>query len=509
MIVLMSISSVNAIDISNSTINAILSDESALQNEISIDSSSKLINDLSQAENNDIIMIEKGTYKVSDFEITKNLTIQGNADPLDVIIDGERKSSIFLIRDDAVHVTFKNITFINADTDGFGGAISMETGHVYVDNCYFINNTATVNAGGISNYGNETHRGYLLLNNSFFMNNHAGHDGGAVTTCFADSYIYNCVFINNSAHRDGGAIRVSVSGYGNVEDCIFMFNHADEWGGAYYSWSGESHINRCIFMNNTAGTNGGAVMVSGNINLENSIITNNNGGETGGSFYIQQPMYDAKTIINIHNNIITNNSSPNGQEIFIKWKDIKSLYTKFNDNDWGDENPNDSSVIDPNHVTDRSKVSSTIKSNLFSILNVNLLDKYADLLEDFFPDNSLENLKDNFKTTEKSDQNENNEHTSSDAKTSDTVKRPFESYENTTTTSNSDNSSNLIERNLNQELVSGNSTSHGEDEKAYELNKTGGSVAKQVNLDIRYFIAITAIVFILLAIGYRRQKKSK
>ncbi|MBQ2665162.1 hypothetical protein [Methanobrevibacter sp.] len=506
----MSISSVNAIDISNSTINAILSDESALQNdEISIDSSSKLINDLSQAENNDIIMIEKGTYKVSDFEITKNLTIQGNADPLDVIIDGERKSSIFLIRDDAVHVTFKNITFINADTDGFGGAISMETGHVYVDNCYFINNTATVNAGGISNYGNETHRGYLLLNNSFFMNNHAGHDGGAVTTCFADSYIYNCVFINNSAHRDGGAIRVSVSGYGNVEDCIFMFNHADEWGGAYYSWSGESHINRCIFMNNTAGTNGGAVMVSGNINLENSIITNNNGGETGGSFYIQQPMYDAKTIINIHNNIITNNSSPNGQEIFIKWKDIKSLYTKFNDNDWGDENPNDSSVIDPNHVTDRSKVSSTIKSNLFSILNVNLLDKYADLLEDFFPDNSLENLKDNFKTTEKSDQNENNEHTSSDAKTSDTVKRPFESYENTTTTSNSDNSSNLIERNLNQELVSGNSTSHGEDEKAYELNKTGGSVAKQVNLDIRYFIAITAIVFILLAIGYRRQKKSK
>ena len=100
--------------------------------------------------------------------------------------------------------------------------------------------------------------------------------------------------INNSAHRDGGAIRVSVFGFGEVQDCIFMFNHADEWGGAYYSWSGESDIKRCIFLNNTAGTNGGAVMVSRNINLQESIIMNNVGNETGGSFYIQQPMYNKK-----------------------------------------------------------------------------------------------------------------------------------------------------------------------------------------------------------------------
>ena len=513
MIFLISISAANATDMTNSTTDMEISNENQLQNnEIPVDSSSKLIKDLSQASDNDIITLKKGTYKISDFEITKNLTIKGNADPLDVIIDGEHKSSIFLIRNDAVHVTFKNLTFINANVEGFGGAISMETGHAYVDNCYFINNTASVNAGGISNYGNETHRGYLLLNNSFFMNNHAGHDGGAVTTCFADSYIYNCVFINNSAHRDGGAIRVSVSGFGNVEDCIFMFNHADEWGGAYYSWSGESHINRCIFMNNTAGTNGGAVMVSGNINLENSIITNNNGGETGGSFYIQQPMYDAKTVINIHNNIITNNSSPYGKEIFIKWKDTHHLYTKFDDNDWGDENPNDSSVIDPNHVTDRSRVSSTIKSNLFSILNVNLLDKYGDLIKNFFPYDSLNNLKNQFKAPE-SNQNENNannnKHASNDLENSNIIRnsdklKSIESNENNTI--HSEAKSNLIESNVNQQLIMGNSTSHGDDDKAYELNKTnGGSVAKQGNLDIKYFIAIV-IALILLVIGYKRNK---
>ena len=207
-----------------------------------------MINDLSEAKNNDVIILEKGTYKISDFEITKNLTIKGNSKPLDVIIDGENKSSIFLIRNESLHVTFKNLTFINANTEGFGGAISMETGHVYVDNCIFANNTASVNAGGISNYGNADNKGYLFVNNSLFINNHADHDGGAVTTCYANSDIYNCVFINNSAHRDGGAIRVSVQGYGNVQDCIFMYNHADEWGGAYYSWSGTSNIERCIFL---------------------------------------------------------------------------------------------------------------------------------------------------------------------------------------------------------------------------------------------------------------------
>lgn len=258
----------------------------------------------------DEILLEPGHYNLHNITLSKSISITGNGNPKDIIIDGENKSSIFLIRSDSVHVTFKNITFINANVEGFGGAISMETGHVYVDNCNFINNTASVNAGGISNYGNEKTKGYLFVNNSLFVNNYAGHDGGAITTCYANSDIYNCVFISNRAHRDGGAIRVSVQGYGNVQDCIFMYNHADEWCGAYYSWSGTSNINRGIFLNNTAGTNGGAVMVSGNIELANSIIMNNNGGETGGSFYIQQPMYDAATVINVHDNLITNNSSP-------------------------------------------------------------------------------------------------------------------------------------------------------------------------------------------------------
>ena len=256
-------------------------------------------------------------------------------------------------------------------------------------------------------------------------------------------------------------------------------------------------------------------MISGNINLENSIITNNNGGETGGSFYIQQPMYDAKTVMNIHNNIITNNTSPYGQEIFIKWKDTKSLYTKLDNNDWGDENPNDPSVIDPNHVTDRSHVSSTIKSNLFSVLNLNHLDKYDDLIKDFFPENSLDTLKSQFKTPKTPNQKENNYkdihiHHSNVLKNPNVEKNlnKAKSPENNTMNSNSDAASNIIESDINQQLVVGNSTSYGEDSKAYELNKTNwGDVAKQSSLDIEHFIAMIVIVLILLIIGYRRNKR--
>ncbi len=526
------LSTANALDNETSTfiaettldeLQASFNDEELKSDEIDVDSSSELIDKIASTTNGNTIILEKGTYKINNVLIDKNLTFQGNGDPREVIIDAENKSSIFLIRNDAVHVSFKNITFINANTMGFGGAISMETGHVYVDNCHFINNTASVNAGGISNYGTEDNKGYLFVNNSLFVNNYAGHDGGAVTTCYANSDIYNCVFIGNSAHRDGGAIRVSVQGYGNVQDCIFMYNHADEWGGAYYSWSGTSNIERCIFMNNTAGTNGGAVMVSGDINLENSIIMNNYGGETGGSFYIQQPMYNSRTVINVHDNLITNNSSPYGKEIYINWKNTEHLYTKFNNNDWGDEDPNDPSVIDPDKITSRSKVTSTIKSNLLNILSLGLLTQYGDIIGSYFPDDYLDNIN---KQSDTNDENndkhaENNlKHQNSEeiqtSKDMNKQKTNQNSDENNIITDNSDEKKDASSKtdfpksksetnNDNQNII-GNSTTHGENDKAYELNEKTNSVLKQSSFDIKHFILGLMIVFVLLAIGYTKKK---
>ena len=503
-ILLISISSINAIDIENQNLT--------LNKTISVTNSQDLTEKIENSDNNDEISINPGTYKIHNIKINCNLTLQGNGNPRDIIIDGEEQSSIFLIKNPKIHVIFKNITFINGLTHNFGGAISIETGHVYVDNCIFINNTALneTNAGAISNYGTKQNRGYLFVNNSIFINNHADHDGGAITTCYADSDIYNCVFINNSAVRDGGAIRVSVFGYGNVQDCIFMFNHADEWGGAYYSWSGESNIKRCIFMNNTAGTNGGAVMVSGNINLQDSIIVNNDGGETGGSFYIQQPMYNTQTYINVNNNIITNNTSPYGKEIFIKWDDSYNLFTDFNDNDWGDENPNDSSINDPNNVTSRIKVSKTIKSDLFSRLNVDLLDKYNDLLTNYFTKESLDTLKNQF--YKKNDEKNENKNETTEKAVPENIAKTYntnKSNEKTIMDTNTNKDEiNLITSTSDYHVIIGNSTSLGENKKIYELNESKGvSFVKQTNSHLATFLIIIALALILFGIGFLKEKK--
>lgn len=361
--------------------------------DISDERSAELVSRINNAQDNDIILIEPGTYKIHNVTLAKNITLQGKGYN-EVIFDGEYLSSIFLINSLEVYANFYNLTFIHGLSENFGGGICIETGNAEVNNCVFINNSAlnVTNGGAISNYGNEDYRSYLLINNSVFIGNHADHDGGAVTTCYARSDIYNSVFMNNSARRDGGAIRVSVFGYGFVQDCVFMYNHADEWAGAYYSWAGNSSVDRCIFMNNTAGTNGGAIMISGSANVTNNIIVNNTADLTGGSFYIQQPMFNATTIINVNNNIITNNTAPLGKEIYYKWNATHFLFPDFNKNYWEDENPADSSIIDPDNVTSKSRPKTKIAlPNLFETLRFDLLGTYSDIIDDYFGNNKNDN----------------------------------------------------------------------------------------------------------------------
>ena len=523
----------NDLDLRNDGLNSISestvsSSDSSLKNSNSKgnseDSSQDLINRIENANDGDVILIEPGTYNVHGINITKSISLQGNGDPRDIIIDGEELSSIFFIQYIGITAKFNNLTLINGKTDNFGGGICIETGNAYVDNCIFINNTAlnVTNGGAISNYGNETDRSYLFVNNSLFIGNHADHDGGAVTTCYAISDIYNSVFINNSARRDGGAIRVSIFGYGNVQDCIFMYNHADEWAGAYYSWAGNSSLDRCIFINNTAGTNGGAIMVSGSINLTNSIIVNNTADETGGSFYIQEPMFNATTIINVHDNIITNNSAPLGKEGFVKWPDAKYLFPKFNDNNWGDEDPTDSSVLDPNNVSSRIKPTTTNqKMGLFDLLDFSLLNRYSDVLQDYYARDFNEhferfNLSDyGFKfDDDKTDADTSNGKTDSGTDSSNLKDQTNDASNNILKNQSNGVSSNLLNNQskaraygksaksdeMNSTFVSENSNN---DKKMVELFED--NPISQKSFDIRYILVLT-VVLLIFAFGLLRKR---
>ena len=76
------------------------------QNDNLKDTSSSLENKIVNAENNGKITINPGVYKIHNIQIRKNITLQGKGDARDVIIDGENKSSIFIIRSPDVYVTF-------------------------------------------------------------------------------------------------------------------------------------------------------------------------------------------------------------------------------------------------------------------------------------------------------------------------------------------------------------------------------------------------------------------
>lgn len=490
---------------------------------------------------NDVIILEPGTYKVHNINLTKNITLQGNGNPTDIIIDGEKKSTIFLVENKSVHARFNNITFINGVTTTYGGAISMYSGSVYVDNCYFVNNSALkwTAGGAIANFGiDNMYKGkhiyaYLFVNNSLFVNNYAEHDGGAITTDFASCDIYNTVFINNSAGRDGGAIRINREGRGNVQDCIFMYNYAKEWGGAYYSWVGVSNIERCIFLNNTAGTNGGAVMASANINITDSIIVNNTGMKSGGALYIKQPMNRENAGIFLKNNLITNNTSPVGKEINVQWreKDNQYLFPYLNSNDWGDEDPNDPSIIDPDNVmkANRRVVSSTITSNLLDELDMGLMKKYDDLIQANLQRNNPQNEEEedtpnqNVIPINSNDQHNMNSNSGVIINTAKIVANSPQIAVNSpqiavngsqsavnssqTVTNSSQtvaNSSQTSQDLLSEDSPVGDLASVGNNKNAYELNEKN-SVAKQVSPHIEYFLAICIIVFLALFVGYRKK----
>lgn len=288
-----------------------------------------------------------------------------------------------------------------------------------------------------------------------------------------------------------------------------MYNHADEWGGAFYSWASNTIINRCIFMNNTGGTNGGAVMISGNITLTNSIIVNNTSNETGESFYIQQPMFDAITEIDIHNNLITNNTSPLGKEIFIKWKDTKYFYPDFNGNDWGDEDPTDSEVIDPNHITARSKVTSTKKSNLLNEMSLDLLNKYADTIKDYFPNDYFSN--DGNQQNDNQNPQQSDDNPTQKSNDINNHKINFNGKTNTTNQNVNVNGSNS-NYNTNENLVNVNGTNEAglnskATSKASEIFRhTSEKNINPTNLGVIIFAIIAVIALI---IGYKRNSKKE
>ena len=190
---------------------------------------------------------------------------------------------------------------------------------VNIDSCTFVKNNSTLlDAGGVSNKGNAT------ITDCIFTENHAYRDGGAVRNHGGILTISNSVFINNTA-------------YGNID------YSEGSYGGAIYQWIGTIYISDCIFTNNYAKDYGGAIyickgrMVTAYSNLticNNTII--NNSAKYSGAIFLEGCKGE------IFSNVFVNNTK---DTVFLGSDFLADFNTTINDNWWGENSPDWSSVV--------------------------------------------------------------------------------------------------------------------------------------------------------------------
>jgi predicted outer membrane repeat protein len=185
---------------------------------------------ISEASNNDIICVAKGTYYENINFNGKDITIL-STDPLDwnvveaTVIDADNSGTV---------VTFNNGETSNSILDGFtiangnsssGGGIYIYGASPIIHNCIIRDNYGGNRAGGLyNNYGNPT------LSHCIFRDNESYMDGGGMYNYHGNVTVTNCMFVKNDAGYNGGAI----DNYDDmtITNCTFSGNTATSYGGA-------------------------------------------------------------------------------------------------------------------------------------------------------------------------------------------------------------------------------------------------------------------------------------
>ena len=209
---------------------------------------------------------------VNGIVINRPVTIKGNGNA----IDAKGQARIFKVQ--SANAVLENLTIINANSDGDGGAIYFSNSATSgtVSNCNFTGNTATY-GGAVYFYGEGT------VSNCNFADNTASIRGGAVYFSSTGN-VTNCNFVDNKATGDygrGGAVYFSSTG--NVTNCNFTGNTASNNGGAVYFYQGTGSVSNCNFTGNTASIRGGAVyFYQGTGSVSNCNFTGNTASNNGG-----------------------------------------------------------------------------------------------------------------------------------------------------------------------------------------------------------------------------------
>lgn len=185
----------------------------------------------------DIILGDDEDYTDGIRLSNENLRIDGNG----YSIDAKSRSRIFSISQ--CNITFENLRFKNAYSEGNGGAIYSVNSFLTFKSCSFENNSSD-NGGGISTENStnefkilstENNRNEfktLLFEDCSFENN-SSRSGGAISTENNDLILKTCLFDRNESNL--GAAIICQNGKVRLDNCGFKENIASDGAAIYYS----------------------------------------------------------------------------------------------------------------------------------------------------------------------------------------------------------------------------------------------------------------------------------
>jgi hypothetical protein len=264
---------------------------------------------IDNANPQDTIILNTGTYNQNSIVIDKELTLKSSTEnPEDVTIDAQDSGRVMEIATGINNVQLLGLTITNGLTDGDGAGIYNRGGTLaqpnVIDNCVIISNYADGSGGGVYNSANC----YLTITNCDIKQNYANTHGGGVNN-YGTLNIIQTDISQNSARTTGGGIR----NYGtlNVNDCDIL-NNAASVGGGIYTSMGTATIDNTIIQENTASSSGGGICVNNvPLTITNSQILKNTAGSGGGGLYCDDGI-PISGPVTITNTVISENTANSG-----------------------------------------------------------------------------------------------------------------------------------------------------------------------------------------------------
>ena len=303
-----------------------------------------------QANPGDTILLDDKTYYGSGnrIYINKNVTILGSSKGKS-ILDGKNLSNIFYAQDGSMGSTIKNCIFINGNST-YGGAIFIQSKNILIEDCLFMNNLAYGGGAIRTEYDSidlPDSGLNLIIKNCNFTNNHATVTAGAIGAYNNNTHILNCNFYSNSVYDIsgpskevyGGAIQLGLDNKNYIsycDNCTFINNFASTKNNKYFAHGGAGCIRKgniyknCIFINNTADEGGALTFHSDGI-VENCTFINNTAVQLYGGAMSTGWRYEKMKMI-IKNCTFTGNNAPIGGAIQAIGENVEILNSIFTNN---------------------------------------------------------------------------------------------------------------------------------------------------------------------------------